>query len=74
MALRVFCSTHDNDLFKEIDELDIDFNNQKQLFLFALRSISFSLRKVQYLLGIDTQTWFFYPKWFLESPSNEIKK
>lgn len=71
MILPVFCAKHDNNLFQRIDKLEIDFNNKEQLFSLALKTISFSLRKIQYLLGIDIQAQFFAIKWIFEN--QEIK-
>ncbi len=69
-TLPVFCSTHDCAIFKEIDPLDIDFTNKKQLFLLAFKAITFSLRRVQYLLGIDCQTAVFTPVLTLRNLKN----
>jgi hypothetical protein len=60
-CLPVFCSKHDHDLFNTIDQLRIDFSSGEQLFPFALKAISFSLRKTQYLLGIDSQIEILRP-------------
>lgn len=54
-SLPVFCATHDSQMFREIDRLEIDFAARDALFLFALKAIAFSLRRTQYLLGIDAQ-------------------
>ncbi len=53
--LPVFCSKHDNNLFKEVDTLEIDFSSEEQLFLLGLKAIGFSFRRNQYLLGINSQ-------------------
>lgn len=72
-TLPVFCTKHDNDIFQEIDKLDIDFENEEHLFLLAFKTIAFSLRNVQYLMGIDSQVEIFRPILFLENQKN-IKK
>jgi hypothetical protein len=54
-CLPVFCSRHDNDLFKPIDPMKLSSPTQEQFFLFALKAVAFSLRKNQYLLSIDSQ-------------------
>lgn len=38
-----FCSEHDNEIFKDIDDLEFNVSNQKQLFLLAYRSIAKAL-------------------------------
>lgn len=73
-ALSVFCPKHDNSLFSEIDTLKINFSCKKQLFLLAFKAISFSLRKTQCLLGIDSQVELFRPKLILENPNSTIQK
>lgn len=72
-ASPVFCAKHDNDLFKQIDELNIDFENQEHLFLFAFKSITFSLRNVQYLMGIGSQIEVYRPILFLNDEENVTK-
>ena len=62
-TLPVFCSEHDNKLFREIDTLEIDFLSQKHLFLLALKAIAFSFRRIQYLSGIDSQVELIRPCW-----------
>lgn len=69
-TLPVFCSTHDNDIFQKIDELNIDFNNQEHLFLLAFKAIAFSLRNIQHLMGIGSQVEIFRPILFLENQKN----
>lgn len=54
-CLPVFCSKHDHALFNEIDRLGQDPLSDEQSFLLALKAVAFSLRKTQYLLGIDSQ-------------------
>ena len=60
-GLPVFCNHHDNGLFKEIDQLQICPETKEQYFLFALKAAAFSLRKCQYLLGIDSQIEIIRP-------------
>jgi hypothetical protein len=60
-GLPVFCNHHDNDLFKKIDQLQIPPGTKEQYFLFALKASAFSLRKCQYLLGIDSQVEIIRP-------------
>jgi len=60
-ALSVFCKKHDNDLFKKIDDLNIDFSSSEQLFLIAFKEIGFSFRKTQYLLNLDSHVEMFKP-------------
>lgn len=53
-TLKVFCSTHDNDLFVRVDKLSkIDLKNKEQLFLLYFKTIAFELRNVQILIWID---------------------
>ena len=69
----VFCTKHDNDLFQQIDELNINFKDQEHLFLLAFKSIAFSLRNVQYLMGIDSQVEVFRPILFLDNQKDISK-
>jgi len=62
----VFCSIHDDGLFKKIDQLPIDFSSKEQVFLLALKAVSFSFRKTQYLLGVDSQIEILRPFEILE--------
>jgi hypothetical protein len=68
-SLPVFCSKHDNDIFREIDTLEIDFSSKRQLFLFALKAIAFSSRRVQYLLSMDSQLEIVRPFWIAKNPN-----
>jgi hypothetical protein len=70
-CLPVFCSHHDDSLFKQIDALTIDHISKEQEFLIGLKSIAFSLRKTQYLIGIDSQVEIFLP--FILSDVNKNK-
>ena len=72
-ALEVFCAKHDNCLFKSIDSLNIDLANKKQLFLLAFKTIAFSLRRVQWLLGIDSQAEIIRPIIISRKRSGSIK-
>ena len=49
----VFCKPHDNDIFLEVEQLEIDPSNEKHQFLLAFKVIAFALRHVQVLIGID---------------------
>jgi len=60
-CLPVFCSSHDDSLFRKIDTLEIDRTSKEQAFLLGLKAIAFSLRRTQYLLGIDSQVEIFRP-------------
>lgn len=64
----VFCNQHDN-IFNIIDTLEIDWRNKKHLFLLCFKTIPFSLRQTQILLGVDSQLEIYRPKLI----SNEIK-
>jgi hypothetical protein len=66
-TLPVFCSMHDNGLFRNVDALNIDWRDHKQLFSLTLKAMAFSLRKVQYLLGIDSQVEIVRPVLISES-------
>jgi hypothetical protein len=70
-CLPVFCSGHDDSLFKEIDALTIERISKEQEFLIGLKAIAFSLRKVQYLIGIDSQVEILRP--FILSDVNKDK-
>lgn len=50
-AENVFCSEHDNYLFRKIDRYDIDFEDPESQFLLCFRAFAFSLRRHQYLLN-----------------------
>ena len=67
----VFCSGHDDSLFKAIDVLTIERISKEQEFLIGLKAIAFSLRKIQYLIGIDSQVEIFRP--FILSDVNKNK-
>lgn len=69
-TLPVFCSKHDNSLFRNIDTLNIDWLDHKQLFLLTVKAIAFSLRRTQCLLGIDSQTELIRPVLISESNQN----
>jgi SEC-C motif len=60
-CLPVFCSHHDDSLFRRIDSLTMDHISKEQEFLIGLKAIAFSLRKIQYLIGIDSQIEIFRP-------------
>lgn len=60
-CLPVFCSQHDNLLFRKIDQMEVQENLDEQYFLFALKATAFALRKTQYLLGIDSQVEIVRP-------------
>jgi hypothetical protein len=61
-----FCSTHDNELFREIDTLG-DIASQKQQFLLALKAAAFSLRRTQIFLSLDSQVEIFRPVLLIRS-------
>lgn len=65
-CLPVFCSYHDNELFKKIDPMVIDFSSQEQLFLLAFKALAFCIRKNQYLASIASQVEIFRPFWIQE--------
>ncbi len=69
-CLPVFCARHDNGLFKPIDLGPIDFSSAEHRFLLAMKAQAFSLRKTQYLLGIDSQVEIARP--FLIEASNKL--
>jgi hypothetical protein len=60
-ALPVFCSQHDNDFFKGVDQLSGDLASSQCRFLLSLKAVAFALRGVQGLLGIDFQVELFKP-------------
>lgn len=60
-ALPVFCSQHDNDFFKGVDQLSGDLASSQCRFLLSLKAVAFALRRVQGLLGIDFQVALFKP-------------
>lgn len=60
-AFHVFCAGHDNDIFEKVDTLEIDFTNKEYEFLLAFKAIAFSLWRVQFLLGIDSQVALVRP-------------
>lgn len=65
-TIPVFCSKHDNELFREIDTLG-DTTSSKQQFLLALKAVAFSLRKTQILLSLDSQVEIFKPVLIIRS-------
>jgi hypothetical protein len=69
-TIPVFCAQHDNDIFQQIDKLNIDLNNQEHLFKIAFKTIAFSFRHVQYLMGIDSQVEIFRPLLYLDNQAN----
>ena len=62
----VFCSRHDNELFRDIDTLG-DLVSPKQQFLLAFKAVAFSLRRTQILLSLDSQVEIFKPILHLKS-------
>jgi hypothetical protein len=70
-CLPVFCSRHDNDLFQAIDKLPTGELSKEQCFMFAFKVIAFSLRKTQFLLGIDSQVEIAKP--FLMSANPRVQ-
>ena len=69
-CLPVFCSHHDNAIFRDIDRLEADLCSEEQLFRFAYKAIAFSLRRSQYLLGVDSQIEIIRP--FLLTVRNPV--
>lgn len=45
LSYPVFCSTHDNNLFNDIDQLNFDINDKKIWLLFSYRAVCAELRK-----------------------------
>lgn len=70
-CLPVFCSQHDNDLFQAIDTLPSKELSMEQSFLFAFKTVAFSFRKTQFLLGIDSQVEIAKP--FLMSANPHVR-
>jgi hypothetical protein len=60
-ALPVFCSEHDNSLFRGIDQLTGDLASPQCRFLLSFKATAFALRKVQGLLGFASQVELFKP-------------
>lgn len=71
-AVPVFCNLHDNNLYRDIDTLQIDFSSPKQQFLLAFKAIAFSLRKTQISLGIDSQVEVYKPFLMLNSKNAPV--
>jgi SEC-C motif len=57
----VFCSKHDHELFRKIDQTELQSDAKELSFLYALKATAFSLRKTQILLGVDSQLEIMRP-------------
>lgn len=66
----VFCSKHDNDLFREIDTLG-NVLSSKQQFLLSLKAAAFSLRRTQIFLSLDSQVEIFRPILMIRSGTTQ---
>lgn len=58
---RVFCANCDNNYFVSIDNLNFINFTEKELFLLTFKSLAFTLRKIQIMLGVDTQVELLRP-------------
>ena len=61
MKYPIFCSSCDNKVFKEIDEIDHDLLDKDNQFLHFLRSMSFQYQFLRSQLAFSHQLVFAYP-------------
>lgn len=64
-CLPVFCSDHDDELFKKIDTYELVKGSFEDQFLYGLKNVAFELRKAQILLNINYQVALYEPAIYL---------